>query len=61
MDYNVSSDYSIIMNIHIYRGVHNVSYTPQADTEVEQSFYCNAAGEIVSFRLFDIVTKVNGL
>ena len=61
MNYDVSNAYKSIMNIHIYRGVHNVSYTPQADTEVEQNFCCNDAGEIVSFRLVDIITKVNGL
>ena len=61
MNYGVSNDYKSIMNIHIYRGVHDVSYTPQADTEVEQSFCCNGAGEIVTFRLVDIITKVNGL
>ena len=53
--------YDSIMNIHIYRGVHDVSYTPQADTEVEQSFCCNYDGEVVPFRLVDIITKVNNL
>ena len=61
MNYDMSNAYKSIMNIHIYRGVHDVSYTPQADTEVEQNFCCNDAGEIVSFRLVDIITKVNGL
>ena len=61
MNYDMSNAYKSIMNIHIYRGVHDVSYTPQADTEVEQNFCRNDAGEIVSFRLVDIITKVNGL
>ena len=53
--------YGSIMNIHIYRGVHNVMYTPTAEIEVEQSFCCNYDGEIVPFILVDIITKVNDL
>ena len=58
---DISDAYESIMNIHIYRGVHDVSYTPQADTEAEQSFCCNHYGEIVPFFLVDIITKVNDL
>ena len=58
---DIPDAYESIMNIHIYRGVHNVSYTPAADTEVEQSFCCNHDGEIVPFVLMEIITKVNDL
>ena len=58
---DISDAYTGIMNIHIYRGVHDVSYTPQADMEVEQSFCCNYDGEIVPFILVEIITKVNDL